>query len=131
MTVKMLFVATAVISLANGIVTLVSPATQLSLYGVALNAGTAHMAQWAGLGSVVVGLLAWFGSRNEAPEVERVFLGILLIYHVAAAALSTLGAFRHLVGGGGWLLGVMTGSFAIAYAFFLNRDIWSRWRGAT
>jgi len=131
MKLKMLFVATAVISLANGIVTLVSPATQLSLYGITLNAGTAHMAQWAGLGSVVVGLLAWFGKRNENPEVERAFLWILLIYHLAAAVLSTLGASSHVVGAGGWLLGVTTGLFAMAYAFFLARNVRSQGRGAT
>lgn len=130
MKVKLLFVATAVISLVNGIVTIVSPATQLSLYGVALNSGTAHMAQWAGLGSVVVGLLAWLGRRNEDPELERAFLWILLIYHVAAAVLSTLGASSHVVGAGGWLLGVTTGLFAMAYAFFLTRGVRSRWRAA-
>lgn len=131
MKVKMLFVATAMISLANGIITLVSPATQLSLYGVALNAGTAHMAQWAGLGSVVVGLVAWFGGRNADAEVERALLWILLIYNFAAAVLSTLGASSHLVGKAGWMLSVMTGLFAMACAFFLAQGSRSRRRGAT
>jgi hypothetical protein len=112
---KLLLLVTAVTWLGNGVVTLVSPTTQLSLYDVEGHAATLHMAQWAGLGSVVVGLLAWFGFRAASPAATRPYIWTLLVYYIVAAALSASGVLAGTVGRIGVVLAVVTGLFAVGY----------------
>lgn len=112
---KILLLVTAVTWLGNGVVTLVSPTTQLSLYDVEGLAATLHMARWAGLGSVVVGLLAWFGFRAESPGATRPYIWTLLVYYIVAAALSASGVLTGTVGGIGMVLAVVIALFAVGY----------------
>lgn len=59
MKLRTLFLITAVFFTINAPIALLSPATQLSLYGVPAGPGASYMAQWAGLGSVAIALMSW------------------------------------------------------------------------
>jgi hypothetical protein len=91
---------TAAIYVVSGVVAIVAPARQLALYGVAASPAASSMAQWAGLGSLVVGLLAW----SAQPGTNRSLLGTLLVYFAVAAGLSLAGTLSAIMSGAGWLL---------------------------
>jgi hypothetical protein len=106
---------TAAIYVVSGVTAIVAPARQLALYGVAASPAALSMAQWAGLGSVVVGLLAW----SAQPGTNRSLLGTLLVYFVVAAALSLVGTLSRTLSGAGWLLLMFNLLLAGCYTYLL------------
>jgi hypothetical protein len=106
---------TAAIYVLSGIAAMVVPARQLALYGVEASPAALSMAQWAGLGSVVVGLLAW----SAQPGTNRSLLRTLLVYFLVAAALSLDGTLSRTLSGAGWLLLAFNLSLAGCYTYVL------------
>jgi hypothetical protein len=122
MRLKTLLLITAVFFVANAVVALLVPSVQLSPYGLTTGAAERYMAQWAGLGSLVVGLLA-FSARNVAgSEARRVVLLTLLGYFIVATALSLAGILLGVMNGLGWVLVVMSMLFGASYGFLLVRQ---------
>ena len=66
----------------NSAIAILMPHVHLSLYGVKTSPGANYMAQWAGLGSVVVALIAWFARKFDEPKVQRKIVLILVIYFI-------------------------------------------------
>jgi hypothetical protein len=110
-----IFKATAAIYVISGTAAMVAPTRQLALYGVAANPEATSMAQWAGLGSFIVGLLAW----SARPGTDRAVLRTLLAYFVIAAALSLLGTLSGTLSDAGWLLFSFNVLLAACYAYLL------------
>lgn len=122
MRLKHLLMATAVFSLANALITLPIPAVQLSLYGVTDGAAVRYMAQWAGLGSLAVGLIALM-SRSVADQHAQRAVGLaLLAYCVVGAGLSVLGTLTAVMSPWGWSLVVLYLLFAAGYVTVLLRS---------
>ena len=119
MKLKNLLVITALFFLINGILALLAPATQLLLYGVTLGQGEKYMGQWAGLGSIVIGLLAWFARNVAYYEAQRAIILTLLIYYVIGVVISVLGTISGVMSAMGWSLVLIYLLFAIGYAYFL------------
>ncbi len=122
MRAKHLFVVTAVLYVPQAVVTLLTPTASLSMYGVVFGAGAAYMAQWAGLGSMVVGLLVWFARDLVPSGGRRVVERTLLAYFLVAGVLSVVGMVSGEMGAAGWALVAINVLFVAAYGFVLARE---------
>lgn len=79
------------------------------------------MAQWAGVGSLVVGLLALFSWNATDFQARRAALLTLFGYFLAAAAVSVVGMNRGIMSAFGWLLVAVNLLFAAGYGYFVLR----------
>ncbi len=122
MRAKPLFVFTAVLYCPQPIVTLLTPMTSLSMYGVVFGRGAVYMARRAGLGSMVIGLLAWFARDLTPSEGRRVVERTLLAYFMVAGILSLIGVISGEMGSAGWALVVINALFVAAYGLILARE---------
>ena len=118
MKLKTLFSITSVFFIINSAIAILMPQVQLSLYGVITNPGANYMAQWAGLGSVAVALIAWFARNFNVPKVQREIVLILLIYFILGFGISLLGTISGVMNAMGWSLAIVCLLFAISYAYF-------------
>jgi hypothetical protein len=97
------------------------PQVQLSLYGVITSPGANYMAQWAGLGSIVVALIAWFTRKFDDQKVQHNIVLILLIYFIFGLYISVLGITSGIMNATGWFLASICLFFVISYAYFYLR----------
>lgn len=124
MKLKTLFTVTAVFFIINSAIAILIPEIQLSLYGVMEGAGANYMAQWAGLGSVVVALMAWFARKFDDLEAQSKIILTLMIYFILAFGVSLLGTISGIMNAIGWSLVVICLFFAVGYSYyFLNNPI--------
>ena len=77
------------------------------------------MAQWAGLGSVVVALLAWFARDISDYQARRSIIVTLTIYFIIGSVISILGATSGLINLTGLILTIICLLFTVAYSYFL------------
>jgi len=118
---KTLFIITAIFFSINAPIALLFPATQLSLYGVTTGPGQNYMAQWAGLGSVAIALMAWFAQNLAVTEARRVAVPTLLIYFILSFVISVFGFVSGVMGVIGWSLAVICMMFAACNGYFLMK----------
>lgn len=122
MNLRRLLLVTAILFASNGVVALTRPAVQLSFYGVIADPGVEYMARWAGLGSLVLGLLSLAARKVTDRKAQRAIVISLMIYFAAGAGISLLGTLSGLMSTMGWLLVVVYLLFAIAYSSLLVRE---------
>jgi len=120
--IKTLFTITSVFFIINSAIAILMPNVQLSLYGVKTSPGANYMAQWAGLGSVVVALIAWFARKFDEPKVQREIVLVLLIYFILGFVISVLGTTLGIMNAIGWSLAIICLFFVIGYAYFYFRN---------
>jgi hypothetical protein len=125
MRLKSLLIVNAVFMLGNGVVTVLIPAAQLSLYGLTTGTTERLMAQYAGLGSIAIGLLAWLSRNLVDPAARRAVVLALLVAHLIGAALSVAGSLSGTLHALGWLIAGCYLLFAVGYAFvqFAGRGV--------
>lgn len=121
MKLKTLFIITAVFFIINAPIALLIPRTQLSLYGVTTCPGGNYMAQWAGLGSITIALIAWFSRNLAESEARRGIVLTLMIYFILGFVISVLGTISGVMSAMGWSLVLIYLLFAIGYAYFLYK----------
>jgi hypothetical protein len=119
MRLKHLLIVNAVFMLANGAVTVLAPAVQLSMYGLTTGTTERLMAQYAGLGSIALGLLAWLSKDVTDAAARRAAVVTLLVAHLIGAATSVAGSLSGALHALGWLIAGCYLLFAIGYALFL------------
>ena len=118
---KWLLIVTGCLYLASGIVALIAPASQLALYGVISGPAQNHMAQWAGLGSVMIGLFAISAGRAKSNEQKRHATGIMIVYFLISGSISAYGTLAGVMASGpGWILCAEGFAMAGVYALFLG-----------
>jgi hypothetical protein len=118
MKLKSLLIVNAVVLGCSGIGAILLPSNVLSLYGVESGPAVKLMAQYAGLGSFVIGLIAWF-SRNvkDAKAQDAIILAFLITY-VIGVIVSVFGTMSGLMKIGWAVVGIYL-LFALAYAYIL------------
>lgn len=119
MKLKTLLLVTAVFFTVNAPIALIFPGTQLSLYGIVAEPGVNYMAQWDGLGSVAIALMAWFARDIKKSEAEKVVLPTLMIYFILSFIVSVYGVMSGVMSLVGWLLAGICLLFAAGYGYFL------------
>lgn len=115
---KSLFIVNAIVLGCSGIWALLSPSSVLSLYGVESGPAVQLMAQYAGLGSLVIGLIAWFSRNVEDPKAKRSIVMAFLICYVIGTIVSVFGTISGTMKIG-WAVIGLYGVFALGYAYFL------------
>ncbi len=118
---RILLVVNAAVALANAAVALLAPAASMSMYGVATGSAVDLMARYAGVGSVAIGLLAWFASRMEEVGALRRILLALVASDLCGALVTVHGTVTGELNVGGWGLALVYMVFAIGYGWFLLR----------
>jgi hypothetical protein len=118
MKLKSLFLITSILFILSAVITLFIPATQLTLYGLNTGLDTSYMAQWAGLGSVVIALITFFSRNLGNSEGRQIILLTLIIYFILGISLSVYGIYTGLIGISGWYLLVMFALFFAGYLYF-------------
>ena len=121
MKLKTLFIITTAFFIINAPIALLVPGTQLSLYGVTTSPGANYMAQWAGLGSITIALIAWLARNLEDSEARRNIVLTLMIYFILGFVISVFGTITGVMSAMGWSLVLICLLFAIGYAYFLNK----------
>ena len=115
---KHLLVVNAVVLGGSGICAVVVPAKVLSLYGVALGREVIMMAQYAGLGSIAIALVAWFNRNTEEYISKRAISLAFLITYVIAIIISVQASISGLIKFG-WPIILLYLLLALCYAYFL------------
>ena len=109
----------AIVSLLNATGAILFPEMILNTYGVPEGAGAELMAQYAGIGSVAIGFLAFWARRIEQPEAKRYILLALFVSDIIGVVLSVLGTLKGTMNISGWSLVVIYLFFTIGYGYFL------------
>ena len=123
MKLNTLLLLTAVLYLCNAVITLTAPSVQLSLYGDTAGPGGRYMAQWAGLGSLAVGLLALALRTVTERSAQRAATLAFMVYFLVGAALSVVGTMSGLMRTSAWSLVAVQVFFAVAYGYLLTRRL--------
>ena len=118
MNLKNLMIVNAIVSGASGICAVLIPGPVLSLYGVTSGPTVTLMAQYAGLGSIVIGLVAWLTRNVKDSEAQRAIILTLLIANIIGVIISVLGTISGVMKVGWPVVGVYL-FFSLGYAYFL------------
>lgn len=118
MKLKNLLILNAIVLGLSGIFALVFPSGVLSFYGVESGAGVQLMAQYAGLGSMVIALVAWF-SRDVKDQKAQLALSLaFLITYIIGTIISVLGTISGTMKIGWMVVGLYL-FFSLAYGYIL------------
>jgi len=115
---KSLLIANAVVLGCSGICAILLPSFVLSLYGVESGPAAQLMAQYAGLGSLVIGLIAWFSRNVTDPKAQRSIVMAFLICYVIGTMVSVSGTISGTMKIGWAVIGLYL-VFALGYAYIL------------
>jgi hypothetical protein len=117
MKLKNLLIVNAIVLGGSGISAVLMPSKVLSFYGVELNPAVLMMAQYAGLGSIAIGLVAWFSRNVEDLKAQCAIVLAFLITYVIALIISVQGTISGVMKVG-WPVVVLYSLLASGYAYF-------------
>ena len=104
------------------------PAFILNIYGVEIGEGVELMAQYAGIGSVAIGLLAYFATKIKQLNAKRYIILSIFISAIIGVIISILGTLKGIMSLAGWSLVTMYLFFVLGYGYFLfvKNDLFSK-----
>jgi hypothetical protein len=122
MKLRSLLIVNAIVLGCSGILALLLPSTVMSLYGVESGPAAQLMAQYAGLGSLVIALVAWF-SRNvtDTKALKAITLAFFITY-ILGVIISILGTLSGTMTIGWAVVGIYL-LFASGYGYILIRPM--------
>lgn len=118
MKLRIFLIINAIIMLCQGAYAMLLPAIVLSQYGVSRGPVETFMAQYAGLGTFVMGLLAFFSRNITDHKAQRAVILTLLIANVIGVVISLTGMISGVIGASGWLVVGFYSFFVLGYAYF-------------
>jgi len=118
MKLRSLLIINAIVLGCSGVLAILLPSRVLSLYGVESDPAVQLMAQYAGLGSLVIALLAWFSRNVKDPKAQRAIVLAFLITYVTGTIVSLLGTLAGTMKIGWAVVGLYL-LFAMAYTYML------------
>jgi len=119
MKLNTLLLLNAIFYLLNAVGAILLSSTILSIYGVGIGEGVELMAQYAGIGSVAIGLLAYFATKIEQSNAKRYIILSIFISDVIGVIISVIGNLKGIMSLSGWSLVIMYLFFALGYGYFL------------
>ena len=117
MKLKYLLVVNAIVLGGSGLSAILMPAKVISLYGVEIGREVIMMAQYAGLGSVAIGLVAWFSRNVEDIKAQRAIILAFLITYAIGIIISVQGTISGVMKVG-WPVIILYLVLALGYAYF-------------
>jgi hypothetical protein len=123
MRLKHLLLIHAAVSGASGASAVLAPAAVLSLYGVSGDPAAELMAQYAGLGSIAVALVAWCARNVADRRAQRAITLAFFVTCVIGTVISALGVVSGVMKAG-WPVIALYLLLALGYAYFqfMNPD---------
>jgi hypothetical protein len=121
MKLKGLLIVNAVVLGGSGIFALLLPDRVLTLYGVESDSAIQLMAQYAGLGSLVIGLVAWFSRNVKDSKAQNSIVLAFFISYVIGAIVSVLGTISGIMKVGWAVVGLYL-VFALTYGYMLVKN---------
>ena len=115
---RILLIVNAIVFGSSGILALVFPTVVLSLYGVESGPAVQLMAQYAGLGSLAIALVALFGINLKDLKAQFAIKLAFLITYCIGGIISITGTIAGLMKIGWAVVGLYL-LFAIGYAYIL------------
>lgn len=119
MKLNIILIINAIFYLLNATGAILFPKMILNTYGVPDGAGAELMAQYAGIGSVAIGLLAYFATKVKQSNPKRYIILSILISNVIGIIISVLGTLKGTMNVSGWSLVVIYLFFTLGYGYFL------------
>jgi hypothetical protein len=122
MNLRNILTANAIVSCGFGIISLLTPAQVMRLYGVEPNPAISQLAQYSGLGSFALVIVPWSSRNMKLSQAQKTIIPAVLIYNVIGIFISVLGALSgtiHL----GWVIAGLYIIFSVCYAWFLFINI--------
>jgi hypothetical protein len=113
-----LLILNAIVLGISGILALLFPTSVLSLYGVGSGPAVQLMAQYAGLGSLAIALVAWFIRDVKDLKAQYAVTMAFLIIYMIGAIVSVLGTISGTMKSG-WAVVGFYFLFAIGYSYIL------------
>ena len=108
-----------IFSLLNAIGAIFMPAFILNIYGIEIGKGVELMAQYAGIGSVAIGLLAYFTTKIKQSSAKRYIVLSIFISDVIGMIISVLGTLKGIMSLAGWSLVIVYLFFVLGYGYFI------------
>ena len=115
---RVLLIVNAIVFGVSGILALLFPTSVLSLYGVESGPAVQLMAQYAGLGSLAIALVALFGINLNDPKAQFTIKLAFLITYIIGGIISVLGTISGIMKIGWAVVGLYL-LFAIGYSYIL------------
>ncbi len=109
----------AIVSLMNALGAILIPSKILNTYGVDGGESVELMAQYAGIGSIAIGLLAFFATKIEPSDAKRYIVLSLFVSGTIGLIISFSGTVMGTMGASGWSLVFIYLFFTIGYGYFL------------
>jgi hypothetical protein len=123
MKLRTLLIVNAFVLGCSGILAVLLPSSVLSLYGVESGPAAQLMAQYAGLGSLVIALLAWFSRNVNDPKAQKAIILAFLISYFLGVIISVFGTISGTMTIGWAVVGIYL-LFAIGYGYILFRPMY-------
>ena len=117
MKLRTLLTLNAVVLGLSGLSALLILTKDLTMYGVDANSAVLLMSQYAGLGSIGIGLIAWFSRNIDFSQAHRSLIPALLITHVIGTIISIVGTLSGIMKIG-WLVVGIYFIFSLGYFYF-------------
>jgi hypothetical protein len=117
MKLRTVLILNAVVLGLSGLSALLIPEKVMSMYGVDANSAVLLMSQYAGLGSIGIGLVAWFSRNIDFSQAHRSLIPALLITHIIGTIISILGTLSGIMKIGWPVVGVYF-IFSLGYFYF-------------
>ncbi|MFH0758890.1 MAG: hypothetical protein V2B15_16495 [Bacteroidota bacterium] len=118
MKLRTLLIVNAIVLGCSGILAVLLPSSVLSLYGVESGPAAQLMAQYAGLGSLVIALVAWFSRNVNDPKAQKAIILAFLISDILGVMVSLSGTISGTMTIGWAVVGIYL-LFAIGYGYIL------------
>ena len=118
MKLKTLLILNAIVSGLSGLSALLIPTKVLTMYGVYANSAVLLMAQYSGLGSIAIALVAWFSRNIEFAQARKTLIPALMITHLIGIIISILGTISGIMKVGWPVVGIYL-IFSLGYFYFL------------
>jgi len=118
MKLKLLLIINAIVLGCSGILAILLPSAVLSIYGVEAAPAALLMAQYAGLGSLVIALLAWLSRNVKDPQANMAIILAYLITYIIGVIISLLGTLSGTMKIGWAVVGIYL-LFALCYLYAL------------
>jgi len=118
MKLRNLLVISTIVCLVYGIILVLTPATMLSLHGIAQDPGERLMAQYFGSALIAIGLLTWFARDVADSEAQRAIILALLISDVIGVIVAVLGTVSGVMSAVGWSAVGIYLMLSLGFAYF-------------
>lgn len=118
MTLRNLFLLSALIALLASLGLLLGAPTVLAAFKLKTGASENLVAQLLGASLIVPALISWFARDVSDPGSRAAVVVPLFLFNAIAFVLTLLGVISKAVGSWGWLAAILFLFFALAFGYF-------------